>query len=407
MRMSIKISETTTSTAVASLLIITILLLPFSVRLSSLAMVFLAAFWLLSANYYDKFQRIRRNWPEIQWPIFYFLILTLSLLYSENKMEGWFLLERRLSLLAFPLILGSVTLTKKQIRLILASFIFSVLIISTIGLLKTYSLFIQNQAQNSSLALDYYQWIFPKLVRFHAPYLAIYLSLAGLISAFWFIRLNNNLRTQILLFGLVVFFSLTLAFTASRTAIAAYSFLIAGLFTHHLIGKKQYLLLLGCIILLFATSFYLLDSLPYLKSKFLSGTGSSERWQLWEAAFIAWKNAPVFGYGIADASKEIESYFLRLNYSISFSHNFDPHNQYISTLLKSGIIGLAAFLLMLFVPAFRDLTKGRLLLPLVMLLFAGCFFTESVLSAQKGVVIFSLLYSLLMLHPLEPSNEKY
>lgn len=405
MKTSIIISEKTINQAYIFSLILILILLPFSLRLSNLAIIILATFWILSGDFKQKFKEIQINWSKIRWLIFYFLILALSPLVSEGKTEGWVSLERHLSLLAFPLILATFKINSKQLNFILASFIISVLLVSVMGLIQTYTLYLSHQVNNSLLELNYYQWIFPQLINFHAPYLAIYLSTSGLITLLWCINAKKKFKLRLILIGLLIFFNLVLAFTASRTAIVANLFLVIAILTHLLIKNKQYLVLFLCFSFILLFSYYILDSLPYLKDKFLSGSGESERFYLWRAAFLAWKDAPIFGYGLCGASEKIHNSFVSLGYPITFSHNFDPHNQFIATALTAGLLGLISLLLMLIIPAYKALKKGHILLFAIILLFTGCFFTESVLFRQKGIVIFALLYSMMILHPIDSENE--
>lgn len=405
MKTSTIISEKATNQAYSLLLTLILILLPFSSRLSSLAIIILAIFWILCGDFKLKIKKIQSNWPKIRWIIFYFLILALSPLVSEEKAEGWASLERHLSLLAFPLILATIKINSKQLNFILASFIVSVFLVSVIGLIQTYSIYINDQVNNSLLELNYYQWIFPQLINFHAPYLAIYLSASGLITLLWCINTRKKFKLRLILIALVLFFNLVLAFTASRTAIATNLFLVIAILTYHLIKNKQYLVLFLCFSFILLFSHYLLDSLPYLKDKLLSGAGGSERFHLWHAAFLAWKDAPVFGYGLGDASEKIHNSFVSLGYPITFKHNFDPHNQFVATALTAGLLGLISLLLMLIIPAYKALKKGHILLLAIILLFTGCFFTESVLFRQKGIVIFTLLYSMMILHPIDSENE--
>lgn len=397
-------SEKTINHAYSFFLISILIFLPFSLKLSNLAIIALAAFWMFSGNYKVKFKRIQSNWSKIRWIIFYFFILVLNPLVESNP-EEWILLERHLSLLAFPIILASIKINSKQFYFILASFIVSVFLVSIIGLIQTYTLYLNDQANNSLLELNYYQWRFPHLINFHAPYLAIYLSASGLITLWWGINAKKKFKLRLIHIGLTLFFNLVLAFTASRTAIATNLFLIIAILTYYLIKNRQYLILFLCFSFILLSSYYLLDSLPYLKDKFFSRTGESERFHLWHAAFLAWKDVPILGYGLEGATGKIHDYFITLGYPITFNHDFDPHNQFIATTLTSGLLGLISLLLMLIIPSYNALKKGYILLVAIILLFIGCFITESVLFRQKGVVIFALFYSMMILHPNGSENE--
>jgi O-antigen ligase len=83
----------------------------------------------------------------------------------------------------------------------------------------------------------------------------------------------------------------------------------------------------------------------------------------------------------------------------------DPHNEYFVEWLSFGILGIAllvAILAVQFIKAVR--TKNYLYLYLLIVL-STTFFTETVLSLQRGVMLYAVFTSLMFYSPLTPKGE--
>jgi len=74
----------------------------------------------------------------------------------------------------------------------------------------------------------------------------------------------------------------------------------------------------------------------------------------------------------------------------------DPHSQYFETLISHGLLGLSVLLMILVFPACLAWRRGDLLTFCFCILMLITCITESALSVQKGILFFSVLYSLLI-----------
>ncbi len=94
----------------------------------------------------------------------------------------------------------------------------------------------------------------------------------------------------------------------------------------------------------------------------------------------------------------------------SIAHNipvgyFDPHDQYISDWLSFGILGivlLAAVIIVHFIKALRS--KNNLYLYLL-IIFSITFFTETVLSRQKGIIFYAVFTSLFFFYSKRSAKQ--
>ncbi len=72
--------------------------------------------------------------------------------------------------------------------------------------------------------------------------------------------------------------------------------------------------------------------------------------------------------------------------------NYNFHNQYVETLVRTGIVGLT-LIISLFVMLFSARKTNHLVSVYVVFISAAFFFTESALERQQGIVYFCLIYS--------------
>lgn len=86
------------------------------------------------------------------------------------------------------------------------------------------------------------------------------------------------------------------------------------------------------------------DSLSNIENQ--SSVG--ERFLMWRAGIEAFKESPIFGYGYRSANQAAALYAPTEAHDIKdYTH---LHNEYITTLVSSGILGLVALFFMLFLP---------------------------------------------------------
>ncbi|MDC0430165.1 O-antigen ligase family protein [Candidatus Thioglobus sp.] len=77
-------------------------------------------------------------------------------------------------------------------------------------------------------------------------------------------------------------------------------------------------------------------------------TSSGIRMEMWESSLEAAKNSLWFGYGYRNSNKEVSKYVDSHNHAVAaFTH---LHNEYLTTLLAGGLLGLVSLLVMLFIP---------------------------------------------------------
>ena len=164
------------------------------------------------------------------------------------------------------------------------------------------------------------------------------------------------------------------------------------------------------MIILITISFIAFSKVSYLSDRFSSDLitdiklkngssydyeGAEPRIERWKGAWKLVLKSPIFGYGTGDEISMLKTTYVEKELFISYLESFNAHNQYLSYLIKNGIIGLLIFLgafgyyLMLAIKQ-RDF----MYISFLTLLLIG-FFTENILDANKGIFFFAFFNTFL------------
>lgn len=105
------------------------------------------------------------------------------------------------------------------------------------------------------------------------------------------------------------------------------------------------------------------------------------------------KKKPIAGYGTGTEVSLLHDAFFNNKLYNSFLHNLNAHSEYLSFLIKSGIVGLLVYLATLAF-GFRISSHQRdLLFFSFMLIIATVSFSENILDVDKGIIYYSFFYS--------------
>ena len=110
-------------------------------------------------------------------------------------------------------------------------------------------------------------------------------------------------------------------------------------------------------------------------------------------------NAWITGVGIMDAQKLLNEKYIEYGLYTGYEGtedigylNYNFHNQFVETFVRSGIIGIL-LLFAMFLSLFMMRQSNLFISHWVILIVFMFFITESVLERQQGIVYFCLIYS--------------
>lgn len=352
-----------------------------------------------------------------------FLLALISLLYSCDVPNGLKKLEKWLSFIVFPIVLGTMNLTNKQFRNLLLAFAFSTILMVLVALIiATYKSYVNGSIlifNKGNLVIENF-FRYHRLsqnIDFHATYLSIYLAFSLFIFihySFWSkesLTLKRNLNYFIILFGALVLvllgsFSIVFAF---------FSGLFFLMFFYWDIKKRnKYLLLIlfgVCVGFVFFSKVRgRVDQSTFQFS--YSDSPTSTRWNSLNVRLAKWQcalevfmdNAP-FGVGTGCNQSKLRQKYTEKGFILALNENYTSHNMYLRFLTENGIASFFVFLTLLSYGFYRSYRRKKYFLFVLIWLLAISSITEEVLSINKGIVFFTF-FILLANCNLMKLNEK-
>lgn len=209
---------------------------------------------------------------------------------------------------------------------------------------------------------------------------------------------------------LCTYLSISLLFLSSKLSLVL--FILMAIFMCLYIGYKRKMLLksllvmvmlAGCIVLLTENLYYLRWRFSELQLKKYEGSqddqnGLAVRRVTWQSALELIEKRPVLGYGLKGAGDALVEKYKEKDFQVGIPLRFNSHNQYMETTLRSGLIGLAFLLLLLYFPLRSAIRERRLLLLLIVLHFMLVSLVEGILEYQQELVFYWFFILLFYFH---------
>jgi hypothetical protein len=108
---------------------------------------------------------------------------------------------------------------------------------------------------------------------------------------------------------------------------------------------------------------------------------------------------PIIGTGIGDVQQELNDIYIQNKYKELLVKKFDPHNQFLSMFLGTGLIGLISLIIQLMILIILVINKRFIFGFWAVLLFILQMFTETLLERQVSVIIYSFSISVILFLP--------
>lgn len=389
--------------------------LPFSPRLNSISIVLLTLFWIAEGSFREKLNRLNQDKLILLFVIFY-VWFAIGMFYTENSSVGEFNLEKKLSLLILPLVIGTSHVYDRSMRdKVLIWFAGSVMLGVLISL-GAACVYFWRSGDPGYLVHDRLATI----LDFQPPYFGMFVAFAVIIIAYYWHRTTDELarwKSVILLLACVLGFCFVILLSA-RTATLFLLFFGSTLL--HTYSRKQHIwafvagaILVGLMGVLIASSSYLQDRYlkPVLSDIAITEggkeTGLSIRLIKWKCSVEGIMEHPFLGVGTGDGEEYLVRCYQRVNFwGMYDQYRYNSHNQYLETALTLGLPGLLLLLGSIVIPITRAHRQGDRLFLSFVSLFAFCCLTESVLERQWGIVFYTFFVSLFSFaRQLEPGKQ--
>ncbi|MEM5565626.1 O-antigen ligase family protein [Psychroserpens sp. AS72] len=346
----------------------------------------------------------------------FFLMLVVSILYTEDKSYAFKKLETGSSLLVYPVIFALLYnckehLSKSFIELLKWVFVITLafFLVSTF----TYYFLTEPYYTFKSTIVHYHTLVdlrikgyeihsiylsmsigvgilflidsIPKVKRINKIYSILFLALF-----FVFLALLNK-KGPILAFAVVGFIYLIKTKLKAKPAIYVVTSIILFVLILAFIPKFKNI-----------NRFSELVDLDGLKSN--QNTSTSIRLDIFKCSMIQAAKEPIIGYGWGDANSALVDCYEIENPSLLLK-NYNSHNQFLSILLSTGIIGLMIFLYYFYyIFKFSNKNKNQLLF-FLLLYFGLNMLSENILEREDGVIFFSFFINLFLFNSESKLNE--
>lgn len=412
--------KTQKDTIFFSCLVASIVTLPFSIRLNTIAIIALVTAWLFKNSLREKIKLLNN-------PLFFvfsslYFLYVLGMFWTNNIQHGFFELEKKFALFLFPLMFFSIPPLKDSERnKILFYFVTSCVLLSLVCIsYASYRAYSANSFfeinPESGYVTHYFFYFGLSEVFIHPVYFSAYIVFSLFILFNYYSSSKEVLGTQkrLLIAFLILFLIIFLCLLSSRIMIVYLSICCLFYFFYSLLKGQNtngkivfgFFVLLSMLLAVIyipairsrfsevINSSYHFENNPE-KNKYLSGKldGIEMKLAQWYFTIEAGKNNQLIGVGTGDDEDELQKKYFDNNFMEGYVPKYNSHNQYFQTWLALGFVGLAILLIAFIVPVFKSLKQNQILYLFFLLLVMFFCLTESILCRQHGVVFYSFFNS--------------
>jgi O-antigen ligase len=349
-------------------------------------------------------------------PCAYYLLCILGLAYTSNLKEGFYELDKKIMLVAFPVLFLSFSeeLSSLKLQNILKAFLGGVVACGIISIAlgfynsttvvngeiffrtavndvsheRGYS-FLEQVTQGGNYFFGTY--ISPFL---RTNYYGLYLSIASILAFYFSVALKKR---RYIFIGLFLFFILLL--TDSRGPLISFLIgilLVSIVSVRNRFVKRSLPLIVGVIVLTLSisprTSLLFSDFNKIVSNvNFHSKESAELRLVVWESAIEVIRKNPLFGVGTGDRENAMLQSTMNKN-KAAFEMKLNAHNQYLEISIAFGIVGLLTLLLIIFAPLMQAIANQKHIFAAFLIIISLNMLFESMLQVFQGIVFFSFFY---------------
>lgn len=342
-------------------------------------------------------------------PASIYLLSLVAVSYSPDKPEAINIIGRQQAILLFPVLfaLTGLDIEKYKERLM---YIFGFTCTVTIIYLYADALRIIiyfHLPLSSLFTLLFMNHNFSMPVGIHATYLSIYTAFS-LVVFLNLIFKKPALKEKMVYLLCAVILLAGLIQLSSRAVFIAFLIIVNLAFPFFLFqGRKRALFFISttAISLLTLLLMYNVDSfktryVTELKTDLTNRVklieNTEPRLARWSAITGLIKRSPVIGFGTGSEKKLLEEKYFEKGLYISYLNEFNTHSEYLSILIKTGVIGLVLFMYILYYGFASAIRKKDILFISFIVIIAVASVSENILDLNKGIFFYSLFFPLFL-----------
>ena len=343
-----------------------------------------------------------------------FFLNLIAVTYSNYLAEGLKNVSQQLGIFLFPFCLAVTELNLSKYKLsLLKIFAYTCtvtivyLYIAAFHTIHFFHFPISVIAGNSFINQN-----FSEPIGLHATYLSMYVMLS-VSTCFYIIFHERNRKKSKYFFCLAILIAGLIQLSSRSVFICMCLIVIAGIPVFLLKGKIRLqffiislvaftLIILAILNVSPLKKRYLTDFENDLGENVVTSDFSETRMERWSMEMELIKQSPIIGYGNGSEKYLLKEDYFKNKFYKSFLLELNAHNQYLSFLINTGIIGLLSYLYVLYF-GFSVAIRGKDFIFISFLILIGIVsVSENILAVNKGVLFYSFFYSLFMI----PDSKK-
>jgi O-antigen ligase len=377
----------------------------FSIRLTNFLIILYVINWVAGSS------KATWRWQTRDWLLLLiispWLLEIASVLYSSNVMDGLHQVEKRLVLIAIPVITlhSYKSAAKESATLFRIGTVCTFLVTLCCLSFALYNFFFHS-------VKAFYWFDFTRPIISDPGYVALMINVVciGIMGELITVWNSPSSVSKFLCLGLIAYFGVITFLLASKLhAVVFLMIVITGLvviYRRYVVGWKNSAVIIA---LLAAIGFSLSKSeiieryshidnftVPPFDAPDEEFNELTLRLAILECSVDIIKENPVFGTGVGDVMPDLILLYRKLDFKFGFNNAYDPHNQYVRACLATGIVGLACFLASLVATLVVSIRSKNWQLFAFMIVLCVAFLFESVLERHTGIVIYAFFHSILV-----------
>lgn len=399
------------------------LVLPWSVAIMNLGIVFFALLWVLTFFFYKK--HISFNWKEILIFVSFYLVDLISLFYSDYIDEGQRNMLKKLGIVVLPIILLSLNILKQELLVnLLKAFAISIATLTICSIFKqVVTFFFLNPNNNTFSYLCTEKKLAESVIQSYSHLiLSLFILIAFNFMLFMRLKRQKAVVNKTLDFFIIAIFILGILLLSSRISYILL-FVLSGyyLFTSRQLVLKQKLLFTLLALILFFSSLIVNDQFNKRAMEIVNYNdefanmninlgGYEMRKEIWGCSWGIIKENLIFGVGIGDVQNTLDECYdekaknpeLYIGFN---SPQFHSHNIFLQIMLSSGILGITSLLLLFIFTSIRAFKNKNILFLSLMVILVLFGLTEAIFERNMNIIVFALFFPLA--YKINLTQKKY
>ncbi len=339
-----------------------------------------------------------------------FLITLVTVLYTSEKEDGLSKVGRQLALLIFPLLFACTKLDLDKYRNQLFQW-FSLIITLTVAYLyydALHTIVYNKLALKTLFTPAFINQNFTEPIGLHATYMAMYVCFSLLYVIWSILHAASRFRK-------VLFLAAAVLLVASLVQLGSRSVLLAAIIGANCVvpikitSIKNKLIYLSISVAASIVIVVGITTAPVLKSRYVTGFRQDiasnsllpsipePRMARWKSAVATINRQPLLGYGAGAEIPTLKQQYFKDGLYISYYNELNAHNQYLSTAITSGYLGLAFFVLVLLTSFRIAWVKRDIMFLSFLVVIAVTSVSENILDLNKGIFFTAFFLSLFLL----------